>query len=132
MPHLDFVRNRYHKLEYICGQMDVWEKIYPNLYVIWISLTWYITMASITMLKKNQLMEVDYGFDLDLGLTLLGNDRHIIKMFEGVRNGSEVELNFQHSIVEDLEFVEIIEEEMTMLDKVIESTTNLIVGNQFF
>ncbi|KAK2415027.1 pentatricopeptide repeat-containing protein [Trifolium repens] len=71
------------------------------------------------MLKKNQLMEVDYGFDLDLGLTPLGNDRHIIKMFEGVRNGSEVELYFPHSIVEDLEFVEIIEEEMTMLDKVV-------------
>jgi hypothetical protein len=82
--------------------------------------------------ERNQLMEVDYGFDLDLGLTPLGNDRHIIKMFEGVRNGIEVELYFQHSIVEDLEFVEIIEEEMTMLDKVIESTTNLIVGNQLF
>jgi hypothetical protein len=22
----DFVRNEYHKSEYVCGQMDVWEK----------------------------------------------------------------------------------------------------------
>jgi hypothetical protein len=27
----DFVRNEYHKLEYVCGQMDVWEEIDPNL-----------------------------------------------------------------------------------------------------
>jgi hypothetical protein len=46
-------------------------------------------------------------------LAPLKNDSHIIKMFEGVRIGNEVELYFQHSTVEDLEFVEMIEEEMT-------------------
>jgi hypothetical protein len=57
-------------------------------------------------------------------------------MFGGVRNGNEVELYFQHSIIEDPEnpedpeFLEMIEEEMTTLDKVIESTTNLNVGSQ--
>jgi hypothetical protein len=65
-------------------------------------------------------------------LAPLKNDSHIIKMFEGVRIGNEVELYFQHSIVEDLEFVEMIEEEMTMLDKAIKSTTNLNVGSQWF
>jgi hypothetical protein len=38
-----------------------------------------------------------------------------------VRNENEVELYFQHSIVEDPKFLEMIEEEITMLDKVIES-----------
>jgi hypothetical protein len=77
-------------------------------------------------------MEVDYRSDLKLGLTPLENDSHIIKMLKGVRNGNEVKLYSQYLIVEDLEFVDMIEEEMTMLDKAIESTTNLNVGSQWF
>jgi hypothetical protein len=77
-------------------------------------------------------MEVDYRSDLKLGLTPLENDSHIIKMLKGVRNGNKVKLYSQYLIVEDLEFVDMIEEEMTMLDKAIESTTNLNVGSQWF
>jgi hypothetical protein len=112
--------------------MDVLEEIDLNL-ICYLNLSNMVRhCGKYHSVEKNQWMEVDYGSDLDLGLTPLENVSHIIKMLEGVRNQSEVELYFQHPIVEDFEFVEMVEEKMIMLDKVIESTTNLNVGSQWF
>ncbi|GAU48741.1 hypothetical protein TSUD_192400 [Trifolium subterraneum] len=125
-----FFRNESHKLEYAFGQMDVWE-MEPDMVSYFDLINMVKHCGKYHSVEKVQWMKTDYGDNFDFGLMPLENDSHIIKMIEGARkNGNEVEIYFQHSVVENPEFVEFNEDEMAMLEQVIRSATNPNGGSQ--
>ncbi|GAU40756.1 hypothetical protein TSUD_26360 [Trifolium subterraneum] len=125
-----FFRNESHKLEYAFGQMDVWE-MDPDMICYFDLINMVKHCGKYHSVEKVQWMKTDYGDNFDFGLRPLENDSHIIKMIEGARkNGNEVEIYFQHSVVENPEFVEFNEDEMAMLEQVIRSATNPNGGSQ--
>ncbi|GAU35824.1 hypothetical protein TSUD_56280 [Trifolium subterraneum] len=125
-----FFRNESHKLEYAFGQMDVWEMV-PDMISYFDLINMVKHCGKYHSVERVQWMKTDYGDNFDFWLRPLENDSHIIKMIEGARkNGNEVEIYFQHSVVENPEFVESNEDEMAMLEQVIRSATNPNGGSQ--
>ncbi|GAU39445.1 hypothetical protein TSUD_290110 [Trifolium subterraneum] len=117
-----FFRIESHKLEYAFGQMDVWE-MDPVMICYFDLINMVKHCGKYHSVEKVQWKKTDYGDNLDFGLRPLEND--IIKMIEGAKNnGNEVDIYFQHSIVENPEFAELNEEDMTMFEQVIKSATN--------